>query len=415
MRRLIVSIVVFSVVASVTTAAADSHDELTDADVAQVGTSIEELSQLEPNRSWDGLGFFSDDALRVLEFASEPVDLVPYAFGDDLDTPPVITAPGTQVTDFGIVHTRVPETWTAPPVGVNGDFAFAQTGVLSPGDDLMLVWSQFDSDFDFSAGLSLNEGVTLAIPGLPVWNSAFEGDTWEGANVIPTAQLDNGVLTFEINSFEPPQSFPVIDLPAFYYRSGNVMAVGISSAGITELVAQGENQNTSAETEGHTETLLYTGSSFFQTTQEGTTPDWADKVGGFGVGVGLHQHTSRGLFTPGFVVRMLATATTLLPFVLTALVVFKVLLAPPSTTASAEPDPEPTDTGTNEPAAPADADQPAASSIPPATTPDAGGSSFPLVVLLVAILLILAGIVLVFGPRIAGGRTRARGGDETGG
>ncbi len=143
-------------------------------------------SALEPNGSWDALGFFSDDALRMLDFAGTEVSPVPYAFGDDLDTPPVITAPGTQVTDFGVVYTQAPPDWRPPTSGVNGQVAFAQSSTpIVAGDELMLIWTEYDSDLDFSSGLTLNEGVTLAIPGLPVWNSTFEGDTWEGTVDLP--------------------------------------------------------------------------------------------------------------------------------------------------------------------------------------------------------------------------------------
>ena len=48
------------------------------------------------------------------------------------------------------------------------------------------------------------------------------------------AVYDGASLTFDVKSYAPPQSFPIVDLPGFYYRSGNVMAMAL---GVDALLA----------------------------------------------------------------------------------------------------------------------------------------------------------------------------------
>ena len=411
-RRRWTALVVAVALVSLATPASAQNEQPSDAELAGIGTTAEALAAIEPNAAWNGLGFFSDDALRVLEVASESVSATPYAFGDDLDTPPVITPDGTNVVEFGVVHTRVPDGWNPPTRGVSGEVAYAETAPLGAGDDLMLVWTEFDSSFDFSSGLTLNEGVTLAIPGLPVWNSSFEGDTWEGANLIPTAQLVDGVLTFVVNRYQPPQSFEPVPIPAFYYRSGNIMAVGISSDAIGGLVAEGAgaDQEAAAADGGVNSNLLFTGSTSQQFVQSSALPDWADKVA-----VGAHQHTASALFTAGFVLRLLPVIRTLIPFALIALMTL--ILIVPEIPAEPEAPDEPETPA--EPAAPSEEDQsvpdPPAVNQEPQAPSDSGGLPLPFIFVLV----VMIGLGLIFfGTRLVGG-TKERdpkggGGTKTG-
>ncbi|MEM9466740.1 MAG: hypothetical protein AAGA90_15310 [Actinomycetota bacterium] len=311
-HRIAVALVATMAVAmtGVQPSAADDH-ELTDEILETLGTSAEELTGLEPNPSWNGLGLFSEDAARLLGFAEADVTATPYAFGDDPTTAPVITPPGSLVTAFGVTMVHVPAEWETPQRGINGDVAFAATPSFSPGSDVVLLWTRFDSEVDFSQPLSFNEGVTMAIPGLPVWESSFAGDTWEGANIIPVAVVEQGVIDFRVNRFVPPQAFQDTGMPAFYYRSGDIMAVAVDAASIEALVDEGRNADATAGTgsEGRSQTLLYTGDAEDAKTHF-PGDFFTDLLFGF------HLHTTDGpLYVPGFVQRIIATTLAAMNFV----------------------------------------------------------------------------------------------------
>ncbi len=311
-RRLPLIGLALALLAVFTTPAAAQDDgwTITEEVAASYGVTLEELVGLEPNPSWNDLGLFSDDLMRLLEAASGAADAQPYAFGDDPSTPPVITPDGANPIATGRIPMLMPAEWTPPPVGVNGATAFAQTGSspLEPGELVSFVWVEFDSAYDFGNGLSLNEGFPITLPDLPVWNSSFAGDTWEGANVIPNAVFNGGVLTFDVKSYEPPQSFPLVDVGAFYYRSGNVMAMAIS---VEDLAAVSETRGapiaiTTGErsADDQPQTLLFTGEADTVTVQAELTPrqqallDWLRTRLGF-----KHwNHISEGgTFLPGFI------------------------------------------------------------------------------------------------------------------
>ena len=108
-----------------------------------------------------------------------------------------------------------------------------------------------------------------------MWNSTFAGDTWEGANLIPNAVYGDGVLTFDVKSYQPPQSFPLVDLPGFYYRSGDIMAMALGAEALEAYaIAAGVSvdTNAAAAAEGQTQTLLWTGGVQQTLAQDGDVP-----------------------------------------------------------------------------------------------------------------------------------------------
>lgn len=246
-RNILVSLVV-TMVAAPSAASAQGDDpkaeaEAAEAALAAIGLTFDEVLAEDANSSWDGLGLFSEDSTRLLNAVSEEVPFETYAFGDSKDVPPILEVDGSIATGAGTAVWRLPDDWTPPAEGLGDSMAFAQTpsSQLAPGDDVVLLWLEFDSSYDFSSGLTLNEGFPMTIPGLPVWNSTFAGDTWEGANLIPNAVYDGATLTFDVKGYEPPQSFPLVDLSGFYYRSGNVMSVALSLDALAEFVAAAAN------------------------------------------------------------------------------------------------------------------------------------------------------------------------------
>jgi hypothetical protein len=280
---------------------------ITEADAAALGTTLDGLAALTPNPAWDDLGLFSADMLRVIEASSIAVSPLLYAFGDDPNGTPIINPTGATPVAGGSLAIQIPDDWTAPPTGVTGNTAFAETATsqLAPGDLASLMWVQFDSDYDFSTGLTINEGFPLTIPGLPVWNSSFAGDTWEGANVIPNAVLDGGVLTLDVKSYAPPESFPLIDIATMYYRSGTIMAMVVSAGGLADYgAAQGVEVSTTEDEPAAPQTLLYTGSSAAVTVQDDElTPQERGLIAFLSrVGMSVFTHISEdGTFQAGFI------------------------------------------------------------------------------------------------------------------
>ncbi len=262
--------------------------------LAELPVTDDELREVVPNHSWDGLGLFSDDALRVLEVIAEDVVTEPYAFGDDPNGEPVIDPPGADPIRRGAMEWTLPADWVPPAQGVTDTTAFGSIGDLSGVRNVTLMWAQYDGVFDFGSGLTINEGFPIAVPGLPVWNSSFAGDTWEGSNLIPNAEVQGGTVNLVINRFEPPQSFTPVDMGAFYFRAGDIMAIAIDSEALFAFMDEAGTTDTTSAASGETSTLLYTGgdkSGFTQTQNRRLVH-------------GLAGHIARALFTPGRVSRL---------------------------------------------------------------------------------------------------------------
>jgi len=394
--RALVVVALGATVVHATPATAQDAPVLSDSDIAQLPIGLEDLADVEPNRSWDGLGLFSDDAMRILEVAAGDVAVTPYGFGDDPSGAPVIAPTGARTERFGVMQWTLPGDWTPPSVGLTDSMAFAQTAPLAPGSDIVLVWSQFDSEFDFTAGQTLNEGVTLTIPGLPVWNSTFAGDTWEGANLIPVTTYVDGILTFDVLGYEPPQSFPALDMAAFYYRSGDIMAVALDAAALQQITDAAATEGAAAAAKGQNSNLLYTGES---ATVPAQNSSFLSRIL-----FGMHLHiTSGALFTPGFVVRLLTLIPTLLTLIVLTTIGFPSLLG-----LTPAPETSPSDDGTDDDQAkepstgdpPPDTDAGSDSTTetpatdPPPVSVDPGGGLWPLVLLLVGVAMILSGLAL---------------------
>ncbi len=386
------------------------------------GLSAEEIAALEPNPAWNDLGLFSEDSLRVIESATTDRPAITYAFGDDPTGTPVFVPDGGTPIGSGAMYWHVPETWTRPAAGWGSDMAFTETTAsqLQPGDVFLLLWMEMDSDYDFASARQVNEGFPLALPGLPVWNSSFAGDTWEGANVIPNAIYDNGVLTLDVKRYEPPQSFPVIDLPAFYYRSGNILAMGVSADGLLAL-ANGDT-DVSAGDSGVPQTLLFTGDSASELAHEFESA--LDELLFELYWYGWTHITENGQFTPGFIAYMIEMYGPLETFMALDTVV-RWFGPPPDAPASEEDDQTPaatpeTETPTDEDAGdtatePEDDGQTDAPTEPTTVSiadDDGGGGSGLLVIgLVVGALLLIFGARLWFSP--GGTRTRDPEGEGT--
>lgn len=289
---------------SVGSVQAQVSEELPPEVATALAMTADEIAALEPNPSWDALGLFSEDSLRILEAATTDRPVITYAFGDDPTGTPVFVPDGATPVGSGAMYWQMPDAWVPPTSGWGSDVAFAQTAAsqLQPGDTFLLLWMEMDGDYDFSSPRQVNEGFPLALPGLPVWNSAFAGDTWEGANLIPNAIYDNGILTLDVKQYQPPQSFPLVDVPAFYYRSGNIMAMGVSA---DALLALAGDTAVAAGDEGTTRSLLYTGGDTATLAQDfvSALDELLHEIEWFG----WSHITEDGQFTPGFIAYLIET------------------------------------------------------------------------------------------------------------
>lgn len=371
-------------------------EELPDELLAALDTTPEAIADLEPNPAWSDLGLFSDDALRVIGAATEPATGGSYAFGDSKDVPPIIEPSGTRPTGVGSLLFELPDTWAPPAAGWTDAGAFAQTNrPLQAGDTFVLFWAEMDGDYDFTSGLTVNEGFPITVPGLPVWNSTFAGDTWEGANVIPNAVYDGTTLTYDVKQYQPPQQFPLVDLAGFYYRSGNIMAMAVDA---TELAGLSPDATpAAAANDGVDRTLLYQGDS-------ATRPAQFDPLAIIDTMiVRAFVHAAIELFAPGFIwlTGDYEVAVTLAVLFAT----FQLLITPVIPTPAPDPEPEPTPDPDPTPADPAPGvvDQPAdpGTGDPPSDRPADGASDdgsdllwwlfigAGLVILMIALLLLL--------------------------
>ncbi|MEO0493339.1 MAG: hypothetical protein AAF081_07975 [Actinomycetota bacterium] len=299
MKTRVLSVIVLLTLLVTPVAYAQEQQELPGDVTDALGLDAAAIDVLEPNPAWNGLGLFSEDSLKIIEAATQERPFITYAFGDDPNGTPVFVPPGATPVGGGAIYWQLPEAWAAPVEGWGTDMAFAQTAGarLQPGDTFLLLWLEMDSDYDFSSPNQVNEGFPLTIPGLPVWNSTFAGDTWEGANLIPNAVYDAGVLTLDVKRYEPPQGFPLVDLASFYYRSGNLMAMGVSAEGLLALAESATD--ISAADGGQEQNLLFTGDAADLFAQEfGSALD--DLL--FEILVRGWTHiTENGQFTPGYI------------------------------------------------------------------------------------------------------------------
>ena len=307
--RTLAAIVAFLVfvpsVAAVAQEPADMPPEVLDT----LGMTIDQFQAVEPNPAWDGLGLFSPDAQRILASAGQPVDFITYAFGDDPNGTPIIHPDGATPADQGSMLWQLPSDWTPPAEGLNDTMAFAQNAgpKLQPGDTIVLMWIRTDTDFDFTAGLTINEGFPLTLPDKPVWHSTFAGDTWEGANLIPNAVFADRTLTFDVKSFDGATGFPTIELPGFYYRSADIMAMAVSATALAELVPTTAPASAApgAQPSGNQD-LLFRGASRDAAIQQDLLNGFLDRIS-----LTAYNHLTEGkLFTAGFV--FLATTRELL-------------------------------------------------------------------------------------------------------
>jgi len=307
--RTLAAIVAFLVLVPSVTAGAQEPADMPPEVLDALAMTIEQFQTVEPNPAWDSLGLFSADAQRILASAGQPVDFITYAFGDDPNGTPIIHPDGATPVEQGSMLWQLPPDWTPPTEGLNDTMAFAQNAgpKLQPGDTIVLMWIRTDTDFDFSAGLTINEGFPLTIPDKPVWHSTFAGDTWEGANLIPNAVFADQTLTFDVKSYDGATGFPTVDLPGFYYRSADIMAMGISATALADLIPTTAPASASpAAQPPRNQDLLFRGDSHDLTVQQNQLNETLDALP---IRVYIHITLSK-LFTAGFVV--LATTRGLL-------------------------------------------------------------------------------------------------------
>jgi hypothetical protein len=351
-RSLLISFVAALLVAPQPAAAQDDAERAAQqAALGLAGLTVEQVEAQPANPSWDGLGLFSADVTRLLGAAGAgPLEVEEYAFGDDKTVPPIIEPGGARPVAHGQATLTLPEGWAAPATGFGDTMAFAPAagGAVAPGDEILLLWTQFDSPYDFSdRSLTINEGFPLTVPGLPVWNSTFAGDTWEGANLIPNAVWDGANLSFDVKSFAPPQSFPLVDIPGFYYRSGDVMAMALHADTLRAYIdaAAPASAQPAAESDAAPQTLLYTGGAETITTQDDDA---------FGeMLIRFYTHVALQLFSPGFIaLSVVAQVIVLVDLIVAAELIDTWILlesvpepdpepAPEPTAPPADPDPDP--------------------------------------------------------------------------
>jgi len=302
LRRAVLAVVLMTLL-PVAPVAAQEPIELPPLLLDQFGVTADDVVAAEPNRAWDGLGLFSEDALRVLTVAAQPTEVTLYGSTDDPSGRPVIEPDGANPLEIGAMLWTIPAGWTPPAPGLTDTMAFAETELsrLEGGDDVMLFWVRFDSDYDFGSGLSISEGFPLVIPGLPVWEPTAAGDTWAGANLVPNAQFDDetGVLRLDVWQWNGELPFAPVDLPSFYYRSGDIMAIAVSAPALAAVIDQA--QPASADAAGIERDLLY----------RGDRRDISAQAASYEALQGLpwtaFSHLTEGAqFSPGFIFRTVA-------------------------------------------------------------------------------------------------------------
>lgn len=404
-RRLFVAAVAWAVLLPSAVSAQDP-EPTPPAVFEEFGTDFDAVEAADANASWDGLGLFSDDVNRLLTATAQPVDATIYGFGDDPNGAPVFEAVGGTPAASGAMAIQLPDDWTPPAEGLGSDLAFAQSAgrQLAPGDVAMFMWVEFADDYDFDPAQQINEGFPLTLPDLPVWNSSFAGDTWEGANLIPNAVYDGASLTFDVKSYAPPQSFPIVDLPGFYYRSGNVMAMAL---GVDALETYAADQGVVFESA--LGPLADQPNSLSSARASAVIPAQSnDPVGEFVftttlltlIAIKWYVHFTRnGLFTPGWI-GVIAAYSLLTTLIMIARSFFTgpippVEAAAPEDDTTSESDDEPGEDVTEETTSGSDttaeetddpADDPPADPETTSTPSDDGDSSFPwLIVLLVGL------------------------------
>lgn len=166
--RLLAAVVAFLTLVPAISATAQEPVEMPPDVLDALGVTLDEVLEAVPNPAWDNLGLFSPDAQRILEVAGEPADFITYSFGDDPNGTPVINPTGATPTERGTMLWQIPVDWTPPAEGLTDTMAFAQTqgSQLSPGDTVVFMWVEMDSDYDFTSGLTINEGFPSPSPAI---------------------------------------------------------------------------------------------------------------------------------------------------------------------------------------------------------------------------------------------------------
>jgi len=396
-KRAISAIVAFLVLVPSVSAAAQEPVKVPPDVLESLGMSVDELLAVQPNPAWDGLGLFSPDAQRILESAGEPAEFITYAFGDDPNGVPVINPSGATPVERGTMLWQLPDDWNPPAEGLTDTMAFTQTAAsqLTPGEIFVLMWVEMDSDYDFTSGLTINEGFPLTIPGRPVWNSTFAGDTWEGANLIPNAVFSDGSLDFEVKQYDGASGFSPVDVPGFYYRSGNIMAMALSASSLADMVGNDAPASTRAGTgSSANQQLLFRGGSDDQLTQANPLAVLAMILE-----QGYSHLAAARMFTPGYIF-LLSTQLLVIRLVTVLATNFAILI----TSLAASPEPVEIDTATDapttQPATTPTVESPASTS--GSSTSTGGGSN-----ILVPLILIFV-LALMIGLWISIGRTKRR-------
>ncbi len=233
--------------------------QVIDADDLQLGMDPIDLADLTPLPGVQPFGF-NDVEGRLLRGMTMPATASEYGFGDDPSGPPIINPPGTSLIGAGSVQARFDAPLDMPPSGtMTEDTLFLESGGgIVPGQDVTLIWFEFDSPVNLNSGLAINEGIVLARPDVPYWMSDFAGDTWEGGYLMPTVTYNPDPFALTAYRFDG-SGFAMQDFPGFVYRHSNMMFVGVDSG---FLAADGPLDE---------------------------------------LGYGLHLHWSDAPFTPGFV------------------------------------------------------------------------------------------------------------------
>ncbi len=233
--------------------------DVINADDLLIDTNPADLADLVPLAGVQQLGF-NDVEAHLLRGMTTPVTANEYAFGDDISGVPVIRPSGTSLIGTGSAQIRFDVRPDMPASGtMTQDTVYLESGGgIVPGQDVTLLWFEFDSPVDLATGLAINEGVVFSRPNVDYWMSDFAGDTWEGGYLMPTVTYFPD--PFAVSAFRFDGSgFAMEEFPGFVYRTGNMMFVGVDSAYLA---------------------------------QDGPLTE---------LGYGLHLHWAEAPFTPGFV------------------------------------------------------------------------------------------------------------------
>ncbi len=203
--------------------------QVIDADDLQLGSNPADLADLAALPGVQTLGFNNVEG-QLLRGMTVPVTANEYAFGDDISGVPIIRPAGTSLIGTGSAQVRFDVRPDMPLSGtMTADTLYLESGGgIVPGQDVTLLWFEFDSPVNLDAGLAINEGVVFSRPDVPYWMSDFPGDTWEGGFLMPTVTYNPDPFALTAYRFDG-SGFAMEDFPGFVYRTGNMMFVGVDS------------------------------------------------------------------------------------------------------------------------------------------------------------------------------------------